>query len=67
MLLDLAKLEVIEFGPGDVNDAVAHTVGIAGRLRLTVLRPDRSGARGYAANETAEGCKVRNCHGVALS
>lgn len=29
MLLDLAKLEVIEFGPGDVNDAVAHAVASA--------------------------------------
>jgi alcohol dehydrogenase len=45
-LLDLAQFEMTEFGLDDVNDAVAHAAANAGPLGLTVLRPDRGGARG---------------------
>jgi alcohol dehydrogenase len=44
-LIDLAQFEMTEFGLDDVNDAVAHAAANAGPLGLTVLRPDRRGAR----------------------
>ncbi len=44
-LIDLAQYELTEFGLDDVNEAVAYAAANAGPLRLTVLRPDRSGAR----------------------
>jgi alcohol dehydrogenase len=45
-LIDVAQFDVTEFGLDEANAAVAHAAANAGPRQLTVLRPDRIGARG---------------------
>ncbi|MFI6053220.1 alcohol dehydrogenase catalytic domain-containing protein [Streptomyces violascens] len=40
-LLDLAEVDVVEFGLGEANEAVAHAAANGGPFRTTVIRPDR--------------------------